>query len=369
MQRLKYFVKYIFILIFMILSVVCVVAQSSSDINRKIDAAFRSKDINALKEVIAEKRKAKDYPAVESYILKNSRDLLINNELDFAAEATMALIDANMDNFEALSFYTSVEKAIAKRNEQQKAEEQKKQLEEFRRQNEESRTKDTIKREYKPVTNVSSGETVFLDQDYNMRFGQISWGFYLGVADIGVVLDAGNFSPKYGLAANLNIMYHSDSFSIGGEAFADILLMPFAGYLNILTSIKASAVGSINRISRHLTFRAGYVNTITSVDRTTDATTSIPEEFLGPTFGIGFKDFSAGNFTFNGYADYNFGHLFCSGVNTSFEVGVNALLEMADLNNLKVGLNLALIDTFSLTTLGIHNQTKIIISIGVGKND
>lgn len=358
--------------IFLILFIFCSFAfaqSSSNEIFRKIDGAFRMKDISLLKEVINENRFNTNYGAIESYILKSARDMLISNELDFAAESTLALIDANMDNFDAVELYTSIEKSIAEREKERLAEEQKRQLEEFKKQAVEEKTKDNIKKEYKTITNTASGETVFLDQDYNMRFQSVSWGGYMGLANVGVVIDDGNVSPKYGLAILGNCIYRADSFSVGGEVLADILLMPFGGYQNIITSLKGTAVAAFNRIYRNLFFRLGYSSYFTKVDETSDAKTVLPVKFMGPTLGIGFKDIKMGNFLCDVYGDYNFGHLFYKNVNSSFEVGLNFLLFLADLNKVNVFMNFGLADALAITGEGLHNQTKITVSIGVGKNE
>ena len=60
----------------------------------------------------------------ESYILKKARELLITNELDLAAEISLSVIDHNLDNFDAVALYTSIDTAIKARDAKIKAEEE-----------------------------------------------------------------------------------------------------------------------------------------------------------------------------------------------------------------------------------------------------
>lgn len=358
------------IIYFLVFAIFSVAAQSaSSDVYRRVDGAFRSKNIDTLKEIITSTRDSRDYPSIESYILKSAREMLLENDLDFAAAATLALIDANLDNFEAVTFYTSVEKAIATREANRKAEEERAQLEHLKKQTVVEKAKDDIKKEYKTITNSSSGETVYLDQDYNMRYAQVSWGAYLGVGDIGVVFDKDNLSPKYGLSLAGNFLYRADDFSLGGEAMGDVLLMAFAGYQNLITSAKTSLMGSVNKLNRNLFFRLGYTGWFTTIDIDNNASTVLPESFMGPTIGVGLRDIKLANILVDAYLDYNFGHLFYDNVYTTLELGVNFLLIVADLNKVDVALSFGLHDDLTITEDGGHNQTKIVISIGVGNND
>ena len=64
--------------------------------------------------------------------MKRARELLISNELDFAAEISLVVIDNNLDNFDAVALYTSIDTAIKERDAKLKAEEERRQIEEMR---------------------------------------------------------------------------------------------------------------------------------------------------------------------------------------------------------------------------------------------
>lgn len=359
------------VLIFAIKGTTTVFAQAASgdDVTRRIDAAFRARNIGSLKLILEENEGAKNYSAIEKYVLKNARACLINNDLEMASDAALALIDANLDNFEAVEFFTQVEKAMTKREEERRKEEQAKQLEEFKKIATEEKQKDTIKKEYKTFTHEETGETVYLDQDYNMRFTQTSWCFYFGVLDVNVVIDAGDVSPKYGFGLNGNWIYRDDAFSAGFEGSADLHIISFAGYQNIISSAKAVVIGSLNSLNHNLFLRLGVSSFFTTLDSEGGTKSAIPVDFIGPTLGVGYRDFKIFNFLTDTFIDYNFGHLFTKNVYTSFDAGINFTLVLADLNKVSVAFTFGLFDTFMLTSSGVHNQIKAIISMGVGNND
>ena len=63
-----------------------------------------------------ENKNSRSYGEYESYILKKARELLITNELDLAAEISLSVIDHNLDNFDAVALYTSIDTAIKARD-------------------------------------------------------------------------------------------------------------------------------------------------------------------------------------------------------------------------------------------------------------
>lgn len=368
MQKLNKLTLFLFVLFF-ITNSLGFSQSAGDDVYRKIDGAFRSKDIILIEEILLLNKGTKEYESIESYVLNSAREAYVAEDLDFASKATLALIDANLDNFAAVELYTDIEKAIEKQKIAQREAEEKRQIEAFKRQAAESKTKDTIKKEYRTITNTTSGETVFLDPDYNMRFNQVSWGGYLGLADVAFVIDGDEFSPKYGLSIAGNGIFRHDNYSVGGEIFADILLMSFSGFQNLLSSVKISSMFASNKLQRNMYFRLGFSSLITTVDKKPNASTVIPEVYLGPTLGMGFRDIKIANFLCDGYIDYNFAHLFYDNTYTTIELGVNFLLILADLNKVNVGFNFGANNILTVTNNGIHNQTKLVVSIGVGKND
>ena len=73
-----------------------------SEIYSQIDSCFTSKDESKLNDVLSRNTKDKYYYLIENYTQKKIRRLIVNNDYDFAMDATLALIENNLDNEEAV---------------------------------------------------------------------------------------------------------------------------------------------------------------------------------------------------------------------------------------------------------------------------
>ena len=82
-----------------------------SDIYRQIDGCFTAKDEGKLNDVLSKNTKDKYYYLIENYTQKKIRRLIVTNEYDFAMEATLALIENNLDNEEAVEMYSVISDA------------------------------------------------------------------------------------------------------------------------------------------------------------------------------------------------------------------------------------------------------------------
>ena len=123
----KYFCSLI-IFFFCLLTTVFAQNAASSDVYRRIDGAIKMEKIDVLTKILQEYKGKSEYKDVESYIIKSSRELLIQNQLDLASAITLVVVDNNMDNFDAVNLYNSIEKAIAKREAQVKAQKEQEQI-------------------------------------------------------------------------------------------------------------------------------------------------------------------------------------------------------------------------------------------------
>lgn len=106
-------------LVLMIWGTVQVFAQSAEGddlIYQAIDSAFASRSGEELDSVLKTNLTASDYPLYEAYILKKARLLIIDDELDFARQAALVVIDNNIENFDAVDLYSYIDKAILNDN-------------------------------------------------------------------------------------------------------------------------------------------------------------------------------------------------------------------------------------------------------------
>ena len=87
------------------------VEEYVSDIYKQIDTCFSAKDEAKLNSVLAKNSNDKYYYLIENYTQKKIRRLIVNNDYDFAMAATLALIENNLDNEEAVEMYSVISDA------------------------------------------------------------------------------------------------------------------------------------------------------------------------------------------------------------------------------------------------------------------
>lgn len=340
-------------------------AQSS--LFSQIDSAIQAKNPQAISDFLASNSKSSSYSRYETYILQKAREMLISNDLDLALALSLAVIDNNLDNFDAVALYTSIDSAIAKRNAQLKAEEERKQIEEIKLMANNAKEQKQIKREYQTISNTVSGETVYLDQDYNTHYLPVSWALNLGMADVALYIDPLEVSGKYGLSTNGNFYYHGEKIAIGGDYFADTMLLKFKDEENaeLSSAVSASLCLSHSKISRNLFLRAGYTGYFSNREDLCFIT--VP--FHSPTVGLGLRDIKIGDVLFETSFDYFLGHLMYEDILTAFDLSLNFSWILADLDKADIGLNFGIRDALYVMDDGSQNQLKLIISVGVCNND
>lgn len=364
----KYFCSLI-IFFFCLLTTVFAQNAASSDVYRRIDGAIKMEKIDVLTKILQEYKGKPEYKDVESYIIKSSRELLIQNQLDLASAITLVVVDNNMDNFDAVNLYNSIEKAIAKREALVKAQKEQEQIAILKKQEQTEKNKDRINKEFKVLTNLKTGETIYLDSDTNTRYSKNSWGFYLGFINAAFLIDAQDLSIKYGISADANFVYQGEKVAFGLEGLGDIMFIGFSGQQGTAANFNSNVLFSINRLSKNFFFRMGGAGTVSRFYDKENTQGYLPEYFLGPTVGLGLKDIKIRNTFLNMSLDYNFAHLFHKNILTSLNFALNFLLPIAELNSMNVCMNVGLRDVMALTDLGLYNQAKVVLSFGVYRNE
>jgi len=361
--------KLIFVLLVVFIFSACsgLFAQSKSlqDHYNEITNFVSAKNSDGVRKYLADNTNNSDYAKLESFVLMRSRDALIANDLDFALSLCLTVIDNNLDNFEAVALYTSIERAVFARDEKIKTENEKIQIEKMKETAVTTKEKEKIQKEYKTITNSVSGETVYLDQEFDMYYLPVTWGVDLGLADISVMSDPLSTSFRYGLSLAGNVFYRSEEFYAGIDVFFDAALVSFPAMPNLVFSVKAVPSFSLPRVLRNIYYRVGYAGIYSS----TVDNSFLPPSFSSPVIGVGFRDWRFGVFFFDGSFDYYIGHLFYDNFFFAADANVNFYLPLADLDTIDVGLNLGIRDIMGVMAQGLHNQIKFVISVGVWNND
>ena len=268
----------------LVICIFCVMSMSlfsqSTSVISQLNEAINQRNSEQVKSLLVNNRSSRSYGEYEAHILKKARELLISNELDFAAEISLAVIDNNLDNFDAVALYTSIDTAIKTRDAKIKAEEERRQIEEMRIMANTAKEQKQIKKEYQTISNTSSGETVYLDTDYNTHYLPISWAVNLGMADIGLYTDPREVNVKFGFSSFGNIFYHSEDYIIGADYFADTMLFTFGteseDEQNLDTTLKFSIGYSHDKLIRNFYFRLGFLGYLSNnPDKTKKSTLSL----------------------------------------------------------------------------------------------
>lgn len=361
--------KIFFILLVFYMVSVCstLFAQTKAlqDHNSKLAVLVSEKNSDGVRKYLAANRSYSNYSSLESFVLMRSRDALIANDLDFALELCLTVIDNNLDNFEAVALYTSIERAVIARDEKIKAEKEKIQIESLKESAVSSKDKEKIQRDYKTITNTVSGETVYLDQDFDSYYLPVTWGVDLGLANLSFMSDPLSTSFRYGLSLAGNVFYRSEQVYAGIDVSFDAALVSFPTVPNLVFSVKAVPSFSLPKVLKNLYYRLGFAGMYYS----TSEYSFLPSSFSSPVIGVGFRDWRFGEFFFDGAVDYYVGHFFYKNFHFAADATLNFYLPLADLDTVDVGLNLGVRDLVGVTSQGLHNQFKFIVSVGVWNND
>ena len=114
---------------------VSIFPQSSDDLGdvfNRIDMAIAAKSPDAISKVLSDNRNSPNYPRIENYTLKKTRQLIITDNLEFARQTSLAVIDNNIENFDAVELYSYIDKAILNQQAANQAAENRRRLEEER---------------------------------------------------------------------------------------------------------------------------------------------------------------------------------------------------------------------------------------------
>lgn len=336
------------------------------DVYRNVDAAILENSAQNLNSVLARGVPAPWYPRLEAYVLKKARQMVIENKLEQARFLSLALIDVNLDNQEAVDLYQSIQGAMARRDVELKKTAEKEQIESFKQKAAEAKIKQDIAKTYKTATNTATGKKVYLDQDFNDHYRNNSWDFMIGLANGGFITEESGSSIKYGLSVGGSWFYHAEDFSIGADIEGRAMLLALSGDQSLDWSGSGIASAMNNSLSRNLAFRFGYA----VFAYNSGSLTREEERFNTPVAGLGLRDIGFGESgRFRIALDYYPGYLFGDAID--FAMGANAGLTfvLAEMQDFDIHFHADVKDTVLLYPQGLKNDAKLILAIGAGNYD
>lgn len=361
------------------------VSEEISETYKKIDMAIASRSSESISKILSEHKSSPNYPMIENYTLKKTRQLIITDNLEFARQTSLAVIDNNIENFDAVELYSYIDKAILNQQAANQAAENRRRLEEERIALRNAKSKQQLaNRGNYQVVNTASGQEVYVNEQ-QASFSSWSWTVKLGLADFVYqkITDPDYSSLKYGLSVGANLFRPSERFIIGADIFADAHIVTFSTSGGIESEASKNSGKKDEKpqefflsgrfvpefafadLSKHLFFRAGVsAHMLASNDRDRTGTT---DTFVSPVIGVALDNINLGESQIRLFYDYDLGHLAYDELKSAMEFGGSILLPMAVNDKTKVGIELGAQNLLLMKNEGgIENRTKITFAIGVG---
>lgn len=83
------------------------------EIQSEIDSAVLMRSSESVSQILKNHKDDENYPEIENLVLEKARNLALDEDFEFAKNLAMAVIENNIENFEAIDLYSSIEKSLA----------------------------------------------------------------------------------------------------------------------------------------------------------------------------------------------------------------------------------------------------------------
>ena len=344
------------------------VEEYVSRIYKEIDIIFVEKDDGDLKQILRENGEDKNYHLMENYTKKKVRRLIIDNDHVFAMTAIYIIIDNNIDvdyeDEEVVEMYSTIAEAYEIQQQYEFEQETKRQQELAKKEREKEKKRVVLEKEY-VVSKTEEGKTIFVTGKDD-RLSSTKWKAGLGIIEFNLI---SNFESQkndigIGIAPEFNYNYTLDNMTVGFDAFADLRYLvlsdsPMGMQFEVLPKI------AVNSLSKNFFFTLGITGL---TDFLTDEHKKDSEKmktFISPAIGFQIENINIKNASFKFGADYYLGHLFKPEIKTAFGVKANFAFTFAEMEQVKLSMNIGLRDKIFIKETGIENRLNAIFAIGV----
>lgn len=357
------------LLMLFISSSVFAIEEYVSEIYKQIDACFTAKDEKQLNKLLSANTTDKYYYLMENYTQKKIRRLIVNNEYDFAMEATLVVIENNLDNEEAVELYSLISDAYEIQQKHEAELERQRELEEARLQLEKEKQRGTVEKEYVAATKTSSGSVYVSGKETKLT--STNWKVAFGLADMAHLLDtASSISTfHYGVSADFRYEYTMENKTVmGADAFAGVQFLGIAKedkLVPLLGDFDLAFKAAFPQISKNLFIRAGFDAIIAGKSNKASATEGVVGGLYSPYLGVKLERIPLGIMKLDLGAEWLAGHLFNKDVKVAAGGSLNVEFPFAELEKVKLNLNLGIRDRFFMKNSGMENRASIILAIGV----
>ena len=364
---------------FLILSLVFILTANSlfaveeyvSQIYKQLDQIFIEKSEDKLSAVLEDNSSDKYYYLIENYTEKKIRRLIVNNDYDFAMTAIIVVIDNNLENEQAVEMYTVIAEAYEVQQKHEAELEYQRQLELARIEKAKEDQRGNVEKEYVAATNASTGKTVYVTGKetklvrYNLKGS-------MGLADVTWLMDQKSEMSTfhYGPALELNYGYTTDAKSvIGFDAFGSIQFLSMGNLKDEKQLIPLLADADLSLKYAPAAFplfniRAGFGLAFTGKTDYQNLFSPIADTIYSPTIGVKLENIPVGDSKFTVGADWLAGHLFYKNIKFAMGAAMNFAMPFAELEKIKLSLNIGLRDKVLVKDTGIENRASVILAIG-----
>jgi len=345
------------------------VEEYISNIYKELDHIFIIKSEKDLGKILSTNNEDRYYYLIENYTEKKIRRLIVNNDYDFAMTAIVIVIENNLENENAVEMYSVIADAYEIQLQHEAELEQKRQLEIARVQMEKEKQREGVEKEYIAAVNTSSGKSVYVSGK-ETKLTSSNWKAAFGLVDLTDLYDAaGGFnSLHYGISLDYRYEYTLENKMVigtdilGAAQFLDIAdpenQVPLLGEAEIIGKFATPS------ISKDLFFRVGFGTLIAGKIESAVNTKYVVPNMYTPIIGLKMEKINLGFGKLDIGADWYAGQFFYPDLTLAMGASVNLEFPFAEMEKVKLNLNIGIRDKFFMKNSGIENRASLILAVG-----
>lgn len=340
-----------------------------SEIYKQIDNCFSEKDDAKLNNILSSNTKDKYYYLMENYTQKKIRRLIVNNDYDFAMAATLVVIENNLDNEDAVEMYSVISDAYEIQRKHEAELEHQRQLELARIELEKEKQRGSVEKEFVSASKTSTGSVYVAGKETNLT--SQNWRFKLGIVDLLHLYEkeADISTIHYGVSLDFNYGYTMENKNVlGFDLFGGAQFLAIADEektVPVLADAEFALKYAFAKLSKNFFIRLGFDALIAGKSDTAPLTKTVQDNFYSPLVGIKLEQLSLGPVKVDLGADWLAGHLFVNNVKAAAGAALNVAIPFAEMEKVKLHLNIGVRDKFFLKDEGMENRASVILAIGV----
>lgn len=345
------------------------VEEYVSKIYKELDQIFIIKSEKDLNTVLSTNNEDKYYYLIENYTEKKIRRLIVNNDYDFAMTAIVIVIENNLDNEQAVEMYSVIADAYEVQQNYLAAQEQKRQLEIARVEMEKEKQRGTAEKEFVSAKNVNTGKAVYVSGK-ETKLTSSAWKANMGLVNLTDLYDAvSDFnSIHYGVSLDYRYEYTLENkMVIGTDIFGGFQFLTIADAEHLIPVLADGEVlgkFATPAVSKNLFYRLGFGALFTGKTEALAGTAQTAGTMLTPIVGLKMENLELGTVKLDLGADWYAGHLFYEDITFAGGVNANLAFPFAEMEKIKLNLNIGVKDKFLLKGSGIENRASVILAVG-----